>query len=116
MPSVRCVVVPRQIILTTKLQALQWPHEPSVNARNWNATMPINDLLTVREFATQTGLSESYVRSLIADDNGTKSPAIPTQCPVPGMRRPRLIAPELVEVWKQAKTTGRPRGPAKPRG
>lgn len=70
--------------------------------------MPINDKLTVKEFAQQTGLTESYVRSLICEKEGSP-PAIPTECPVPGMKRPRLIDRSHVDRWRQPRSTGRPR-------
>ena len=71
--------------------------------------MPINDKLTIKEFAKATGLSESYVRSLISKGPNGEPPVIPTTCPVPGMKRPRLIDKSYVETKRHPNKTGRPR-------
>lgn len=64
--------------------------------------------ITIKEFARRTGLTQSYVRSLISAPPG-EQPKIPTICPIPGMQRPRLIDPVLVAVWKRQNVIGRPR-------
>lgn len=69
----------------------------------------VQDALTIKQFAEQTGLTESYVRSLISRLGENGKPIIPTSCPVPGMQRPRVIDKALVAKWKRPSKTGRPR-------